>query len=373
MKNAELYFHAQELASSAVKQQKKDIHFDLFRSFLDHPKVLIDIQQRTLTITLNVISCGVVGLGAIEREFNSVITKMNFRNLLPSTLHSFVLDKSTLLVNPSKLQQERNEQLSFDCNCDDQDEAQINYEHNIVYKIPSKAKEQLLLKTMKDSLILKKESDTASSRIVPLKQAEAITFTLTQGDQEYSCYLDTKTQKIGFTKVLNADGEFNDKHSVTWDLWTDPCLDIRPMLDNLGSTGTKALLKRFLVKGVSISNWKFYSHDCSHQAEDYSAYKQITIRTDIGKLYSSFCMYITFKKTGEIKFTNLKREDITEHPSCKLIAEKLQTVRSELFKNNQNYASAFFSNHSDDQAFLKNIFADWQNPFSYNGASIYFR
>lgn len=374
MKNADLFHFAYSIAVGSYKNKKKHVSFDLFRSYMSQPNFILDRKQRTLTIELEMISSEVIGIGAVQQEYNKFIENMGFETLLPVALEAFELDKKTLFVASGVLKAQAQEQLNAvdrgDCDCDD---VQISFKHSIVYKIASASKEKELLAIMKRELNNDAEYENQICKVIPLKLATAFTFKLSQGDQVFDCYIDRTTQKVGFAGVFNTDGSFKEQHNATWELWKDPTFDVRPLLDQMGSTQLKSALKAFLADGVKMSDCKLYTHDCSYLDQSNAHYKQITIKANLGSYYNPMPVFIQLKKRGKVTITNMMRQDISDHPKCKLLADHIEKVRPELFKNNQDYASMFLINSTNNCNFRSALLSDWQNPFSEYAATLYFR
>lgn len=374
MKNADLFHFAYSIAIGYYNNKQKHVSFDLFRSYMAQPNFILDRKERTLIIELEMISSKVIGVGAIQQEYNKFIENMGFEKLLPIALDAFELDKKSLFVTSLDLKAQLQEQLNNIDQCDcDSDEIQISYKHSIIYKISSVSKERELLRIMKRELENDAEYENFNCKVMPLKLATAFTFKLSHGDQSFDCYVDHTTQKVGFAKVFNADGGFKDKHNAAWEAWKDPTFDVRPLLNQMGSTQLKNALKAFLAKGVKMSDCKVYMHDCSYLDSSLAHYKQITIKTNLGSYHNPMPIFIQFKKHGKITITNMMRQDISDHPKCRLLADHIEKIRAELFKNNQNYARMFLTNSTNNCSFLEAFFGEWKNPFCENGATLYFR
>lgn len=370
MKNAELFHHAHSIALQAITDRYNNApSVDLFRSYSLKPQAKLDISNRTLTLSIILVSSSIVGNEAIHRELSRMLVNLKVRDLLPATLSAYVLNDDSLTVSKDDLKNQFNTQMAeidSECHCDD---IQINYEHRISYKTKSKEQEQALLNTLKSNLDAIKAHGTEQSNLVPAKISNALTFKLSNGDQEASCYLDASTKSVGFATRFDENGKADPCSSPTWDLWSEPRFDIKPMFKTQTLAGFKTLLKSVLLKGVSISDCKLHKHDCSHQSDANSAYKQITVKTNIGTYHNPLWVMISFKKTGKITVKNFIGQDVSELPQSVAVVNKIQSVRRELFRDNQSFASMFFKNTDD---FRQEAFKEWVNPFQ-NNIDLYFR
>lgn len=125
-----------------------------FRAYYEHPSIEVDCNNRTIKVTANLYASDDAPATAIQNDLNQFITAITQGDIFPSELAPFTVDKSSLAVSVSKLNQICQDTLEAVgdnyCDCEG---FSVHYTHEIIFKITDDEAEKILYENIKDKII----------------------------------------------------------------------------------------------------------------------------------------------------------------------------------------------------------------------------